>query len=116
MQPVSRPEVIRRWWRQRLVASVADPEGNIAMTISKTRGAKQWVMVVMAILLLGASAWSFNLATYNWFAADLHDKYSHVYASRGNIFSVVALALFAGFVLMVVRILRSWKKRRMAQA
>lgn len=73
-------------------------------------------MAALAVLLLAGAAWSFNLATYNWFAADLHDEYSHTYALRGNIFSVVALALFTGSVLMVVGILRSRKKRRMAQA
>jgi hypothetical protein len=36
---------------------------------------------VMAVLLLLASGWAFNLATYNWFAADFHDRYSHLYAS-----------------------------------
>lgn len=41
---------------------------------------------VAAVLLLLASGWSFNLATYNWFAADFHNEYSHAYAyaSRGG--------------------------------
>ena len=69
-----------------------------------------------AILLLLGSAWSFNIATYNWFAADHHTEYSHAYASRGNIFSIVALALLAASVWVIVAILRSAKKRRMAKA
>jgi uncharacterized membrane protein YidH (DUF202 family) len=69
----------------------------------------------MAALLLLASGWSFNIATYNWFAADYHNEYSHAYASRGNIFFIVALALLAAFVWVIVAILRSGKKRRMAK-
>jgi len=53
---------------------------------------------------------------YNWFAADLHDKYSKAYALRGNVFSMIALALFVAFIVTLVRIFRSWKKRKMAQA
>jgi len=71
---------------------------------------------VMAVLLLLASGWSFNLATSNWFAADFHNQYSHAYASRGNIFSIVALALLAASVWVIVALLRSGKKRRMAKA
>ena len=71
---------------------------------------------VMAVLLLLASGWSFNIATYNWFAADHHTEYSHAYASRGNIFFGVALALFAGFIAVIVALLRSRKKRQMAKA
>jgi len=66
---------------------------------------------VVAALLLLASGWSFNIATYNWFAADFRNQYSHSYASRGNIFSIVALALFAASVWMIVVVLRSDKKR-----
>jgi hypothetical protein len=40
----------------------------------------------MAALLLLASGWSFNIETYNWFAADHHTEYSHAYASRGIFF------------------------------
>ena len=69
-----------------------------------------------AILLLLGSGWSFNLATYNWFAADHHTEYSQAYASRGNIFFIVALALLAASVSVIVAILRSSKKRRMAKA
>ena len=64
----------------------------------------------MAALLLLASAWSFNLATYNWFASDFHDKYSHLYASRGNVFSVVALVLSIASVWVVAALIRSHKK------
>jgi uncharacterized membrane protein YidH (DUF202 family) len=79
---------------------------------SKTARVTSWVM---AALLLLASGWSFNIATYNWFAADYHNEYSHAYASRGNIFFIVALALLAAFVWVIVAILRSGKKRRMAK-
>ena len=68
---------------------------------------------VLAALLLLASVWSFNIATYNWFAADFHNEYSHAYASRGNIFSVVALALFAGSLVLIVALLRAGNKRRL---
>lgn len=68
---------------------------------------------VLAASLLLASGWSFNLATYNWFAADFHNEYGHAYASRGNIFSIVALALFAASVWVIVALLRSGKKRRL---
>jgi NADH:ubiquinone oxidoreductase subunit K len=68
---------------------------------------------MVAALLLLAAGWSFNLATYNWFAADFHDKYSHAYASRGNVFSIVALALFAASVWVAVALLRSGRKRRL---
>jgi multisubunit Na+/H+ antiporter MnhB subunit len=58
------------------------------------RASRVIAWVVVAVLLL-ASGWSSNIATYNWFAADFHNQYSHAYASRGNVFSIVALALFA---------------------
>jgi uncharacterized membrane protein YidH (DUF202 family) len=80
---------------------------------SKFTSVTYWVM---AGLLLLASGWSFNIATYNWFAADHHTEYRHAYASRGNIFFIVALALFVAFVWVIVAILRSSKKRRMAKA
>lgn len=68
---------------------------------------------VVAALFLLASGWSFNLATYNWFAADFHNQYSHAYASRGNTFSIVALGLFAAFGWVIVALLRARKKRRL---
>ena len=77
---------------------------------SKTARVTSWVM---AVLLLLAAGWSFNIATYNWFAADFHNQYSHAYASRGNIFSIVALALFAASVSVIVALLHSGKKRRL---
>ncbi len=80
--------------------------------MSRWPNAVRWLA---AILLLLGSGWSFNLATYNWFAADHHTEYSHAYASRGNIFSIVALALLTASVSVIVAILRSGKKRRMAK-
>jgi uncharacterized membrane protein YidH (DUF202 family) len=68
---------------------------------------------VLAALLLLASGWSFSIATYNWFAADLHTEYIHAYASRGNIFFIIALALFAASVSVTVTLLRSGKNRRL---
>lgn len=82
----------------------------------KTDKTRIWVRAVLAVILLGGSVWSFNVATYNWFAADFHTEFSHAYAARGNVFSLVALALFAGFVLAIVGILRLRKKRRVAKA
>ena len=79
---------------------------------SRVRKVTQWVM---AVFLLLASGWFFNIAMYNWFAADFHNEYSHAYASRGNIFFIVALALFAAFASVIVAIRRSGKKRRMAK-
>jgi len=69
-----------------------------------------WWLVAATLLL--ASAWSFNLATYNWYVADMHDKYSELYASRGNVFFIVALALFGAAVWVIVALFRSRKKRR----
>lgn len=45
------------------------------------------------VLLLFASGWAFNIATYNWFAADHHNEYSHDYAMRGNLFFLLSLIL-----------------------
>jgi len=77
---------------------------------SRTARVTSWVV---AALLLLASDWSFNIATYNWFAADHHTEYSQAYASRGNIFSIVALALLAASVSVIVALLRSGRKRRL---
>jgi hypothetical protein len=74
---------------------------------SRTARAALWL--VAATLLL-ASAWAFNLAAYNCYAADIHDKYSQAYASRGNVFSIVAMALFGAAVWVVVALFRSRKK------
>jgi len=79
----------------------------------------RWPNVVRwlaAGLLLLGSGWSFNIATYNWFAADHNTEFGHAYASRGNIFSIVALALLAASVSVIVGIIRSSKKRRTAKA
>ena len=70
---------------------------------------------IVALLLLLASGWSLNIATYNWFAADFHNEYSRAYASQGNIFFILALALFAASGWTVFTIIRSSKKRRMAK-
>jgi len=67
---------------------------------------------MVAAFLLIAFGWSLNLATYNWFAADFHNQYSHAYKSRGNIFSIVALALFAASESVVVALRRSRTKRQ----
>jgi hypothetical protein len=53
---------------------------------------------------------------YNWWAAGFpHNEYRHAYALRGNIFSVLAVVLFAAFVFVIVTILRASKKRRMVK-
>ncbi|MGB2676346.1 MAG: hypothetical protein WAN12_04610 [Candidatus Acidiferrum sp.] len=71
---------------------------------------------LIAIALLFVSGWFLNIAMYNWWAAGFpHNEYRHAYASRGNIFSVLAIVLFAAFVSVVVAILRASKKRRMAK-
>jgi uncharacterized membrane protein YidH (DUF202 family) len=80
--------------------------------MSRSPNVVRWLA---AILLLLGSGWSFNIATYNWFAADHHTEYSHAYASRGNLFSIVAVALLAASVWLIVSALRSVKKQRMAK-
>jgi hypothetical protein len=69
-------------------------------------------MGAVAAILLAASLWSFNIATYNWFAADFHNEFSNDYASRGNVFCLASLALLGGSVLVVVGIFRSRKKQK----
>ncbi len=64
-------------------------------------------------LLLLSAAWCFDIATYNWFAADSNTAYSHAYASRGNTFFLVALVLFVGFTIDIIALVRSRKKREM---
>ena len=66
---------------------------------------------IAAALLLALSAWSCNLAAFNWFAADFHDEYRHVHELRGNIFFCIALASLTGCVTMVVLVVRRWKRR-----
>lgn len=63
-----------------------------------------------AIILLLASGWFFNVATYNWFSADFRGSYSRAYALRGNIFFGAALTFLAGFIFTVVALVRSRKK------
>lgn len=92
------------------------PDGTssaVAQVPTMTSRAARVASWVVAGLLLLVSGWSFNLATYNWFAADFHDRYSRVYASRGNIFSVVAMVLLAASVWVIVALLRSRRKRRL---
>lgn len=69
--------------------------------------------MVVATLLFLVSGWSLNIATYNWYAADFHNQYSRAYASRGNVFFIVAVVLFAGAISIVVALLRSRKKQSM---
>ena len=76
---------------------------------SKAARVTSWVM---AALLLLASGSSLNIATYNWFAADHHNEYSDAYASRGNVFFIVALALFVAFVWVIVSALTSHVESR----
>jgi TRAP-type C4-dicarboxylate transport system permease small subunit len=76
---------------------------------------KAVLLWICGALLLLASLYSLNIATYNWFAADFHNQYSHDFASRGNIFFFLALALFAAFVLVVTAIFRSARKRRVVK-
>lgn len=65
-----------------------------------------------ALFLFLASAWSFNIATYNYFAADFPNEYRQAYLSRGNQFFFLAVVFFAGFVWMVVAIIRFKRKSR----
>jgi hypothetical protein len=77
------------------------------------RAAKMMYWVV-AVLLFLASGWSLNVATFFWFAADFpSDENRHVYASRGNTYFVLALALLAASVWAVVAIIRSSRNARM---
>jgi multisubunit Na+/H+ antiporter MnhB subunit len=86
--------------------------GNVSRVRSSSGSTARVSLWVVAALLLLAAGWSFNLATYNWFAADFQNQYSHAYASRGNIFSIIAIVLFATSISMIVALLRSSKKRR----
>jgi hypothetical protein len=61
-------------------------------------------------LLLLASAYSLNIATYNWFAADFHNQSSHAYAMRGNLFFFIAVALFGAFVGVAIILIRGRKR------
>jgi len=72
-----------------------------------------WVVVVVLFL---AAAWSFDIATYNWFAADFPSEYKHAYLWRGNIFLFVAVALFAASISLIVALLRVRKRRQIASA
>ena len=74
------------------------------------------IYVVMAVFLLVAAGWSLNIATYNWFAADFHNEYSQAYASRGNHFFFLAVALLSAFVLVIVALIRRRKKDRPVKA
>jgi multisubunit Na+/H+ antiporter MnhB subunit len=70
------------------------------------------IYVVTAVLLLVATGWSLNLATYNWFAADFHNEYSQAYASRGNHFFFLTVVLSSAFVLVIIALIRRRKKDR----
>ncbi len=70
------------------------------------------ILWAAAVLLLLGAGWSFNIATYNWFAADFHNEYSRAYASRGNVFSLIAIALFLAFVSAIVAALRLRKRKK----
>jgi len=67
---------------------------------------------IAAVLLLALSAWSCNLAAFNWYAADFHDEYSRAHASRGNIFFFIALACLIASVTIIVVMVRRMKKPR----
>jgi hypothetical protein len=60
----------------------------------------------VAVVLLFAAAWSFNISASNWWVAGFHRQYWHDYASRGNRFFVLALLLTGSFVFVVVSIFR----------
>ena len=72
--------------------------------------------VVVAVLLLPASGWCLNIATYNWFAADSHNEYSQAYASRGNHYFFLAVSLSSAFVFVTVALIRRRKKDRPGKA
>jgi len=74
----------------------------------KTRPVVWWITAGLSLV---ASIWSFNLATYNWFAADHHNEYSHAFALRGNAFSILSIALFVVFISLLIIALRSRKKK-----
>ena len=137
MQFVHREGLWRRWWlfllagfdphsgtpvraRDRANATTRLPACSLTLCFatevalppyrSMLRKPLRYRYWVTAVLFLGASGWCVNLATYNWFMADNHNKYSHAYALRGNVFSIVAIAFFAAFVSVIVAAFRSRKK------
>lgn len=77
---------------------------------------KAFIPWLTVILLFLGSGWTLNISIANWWAASFHDEHRQVYTSRGNIFFIVALALFAASVSVIVATLRSGKRRRMAKA
>jgi hypothetical protein len=67
-----------------------------------------WGAVVLLVL---ASGWAFNIAAYNWFAADHHNEYSRAYAVRGNLFFLLSLILLALSLGGILKLARSRKNR-----
>jgi hypothetical protein len=67
---------------------------------------------VLAVVLLLATAWSANLALFNWWAAGgppVNDV--EVYELRGNVFGVVTVLLFVAFVGVTVMSIRRATRR-----
>jgi cbb3-type cytochrome oxidase subunit 3 len=74
------------------------------------------VYCFVALALILASAWSMNIAIYNWWAAGFpHAEYGRAFAMRGNIFSVLAIVLFAALVSVILAIFRASKKRQLSE-
>jgi hypothetical protein len=65
----------------------------------------------VAVLLLLAAGWFGNLALFNWWAAGgPPTPHPEVYRFRGNAFFGFASVLFAGAVIVFIRIFRARKR------
>ena len=73
--------------------------------------AKALFLWITAVILLLASAWSFNVGTYDLFAADFPGPYRHVWVRYAYVYLGFAVILFAAFLSNITIIIRSFKKR-----
>lgn len=72
-----------------------------------------WIKLVYwagAAFLLGLALWSFDIASYSYFAADFPTDYKQRWISHGNRFAILALFCFAAFVYLVAKAIRSRKR------
>ncbi|HEV7220091.1 MAG: hypothetical protein ACHP8A_06525 [Terriglobales bacterium] len=74
--------------------------------------AKALYLWITAIVLLLASACSFNVGTYDLFAADFPGPYRHAWARHGLVYLGLALILFAAFLSVATFIVRGVKKAK----
>ena len=72
--------------------------------------------LMTAVAMLLVSVWLGYLAAFNWWAAGgPPTPHRDVYATRGNIFFVVAVLALAASVLVVVRTVRRVRRKNKGQ-